>query len=104
MNNGKIKRKDITDFISANLAFLHETFHISKIGLFGSFSREEENDASDIDIIIEFDGEIDDIYELKEQIRAFFRNRFGCEVDIAREKYLKSRVRDHIHRDVIYVS
>ena len=38
---------------------------IKKIGLFGSFARGEENENSDLDILIEYDDSVDDyIYDM----------------------------------------
>lgn len=32
-----------------------QKFHVKKIGIFGSFVRNEENETSDIDMLVEFD-------------------------------------------------
>jgi uncharacterized protein len=32
-----------------------ETYGVKRIGLFGSYSREEQKDTSDIDVLVEFD-------------------------------------------------
>ena len=104
MNNQNITRQDIFNFIENNLDFMRVNFHISKIGIFGSFSRDEADENSDIDLIIEFDGKIDEIFETKEKIREFFQNAFGREVDIVREKFLKPRASKRILDEVLYVS
>ena len=104
MNNGIKTREEIFKFIENNMGYLIDNFHISKIGLFGSFSRGEANDDSDIDLVIEFDDGIADLYELKENLREYFRKAFGREVDVVREKYLKPRAKKNILKEVIYVA
>ncbi|HDR90767.1 MAG TPA: hypothetical protein ENN75_00805 [candidate division Zixibacteria bacterium] len=95
-------REDIESYLEENLEFLKETFKISKIGLFGSFSRDKADENSDIDLIVEFEGEVD-IFEMKEKLREFFHESLGREVDIVREKYLKPRAKERILEEAIYV-
>ena len=33
---------------------IRQKFHVKKIGIFGSFARNEENKTSDVDILVEF--------------------------------------------------
>lgn len=95
-------REDIESYLEENLEFLKKTFKISKIGLFGSFSRDKADENSDIDLIVEFEGEVD-IFETKEKLRQFFRESLGREVDIVRQKYLKPRAKERILEEAIYV-
>ncbi|MGC9315202.1 MAG: nucleotidyltransferase family protein [bacterium] len=95
-------REDIESYLDENLEFLKKNFNISKIGLFGSFSRDEADENSDIDLIVEFEGEVD-IFETKEQLREFFRESLGREVDIVRQKYLKPRAKERIMEEAVYV-
>lgn len=96
-------QKQILDFISENKAFLCEQFHISKIGLFGSFTRNEQSSGSDLDLIVEFENGTQNLYDLKIEIKKFFKTKFNLEVDICREKYVKPRYRTRILKEAIYV-
>ena len=98
-----IKKEDILAFIRQNRHYLKEHFHIKRIGLFGSFVQNEQTEDSDIDIIIELEDNTPGIYELKEELRAFFGEHFQRDVDIAREKYLKSYVKVQINKEAVYV-
>lgn len=51
MNN--INKEDILDFFRQNKLFLDQKFGVTKIGLFGSYVRDEAEEESDIDILIE---------------------------------------------------
>ena len=90
-------------FIRQNRHYLKEHFYIKRIGLFGSFVHNAQTDDSDIDIIIELEDNTPSIYELKEELRAFFGRQFQREVDIAREKYLKSYLKAQINKEAVHV-
>jgi uncharacterized protein len=92
----------VLSFLKENKDMFKREFHVSKLGLFGSYARGEATEKSDIDLLIEFDGEVD-IFETKFMIREFIKNQLGKEVDICREKYLKSYAKDKILSEVIYV-
>lgn len=92
----------ILSFLKENKDKFQKDFHISKLGLFGSYARGEATEESDIDLLIEFDGEVN-IFETKFMIREFIKKQLGKDVDICREKYLKSYAKDKILSEVIYV-
>lgn len=98
-----IRKEDIFEFIRQNRLWLKEYFRIRKIAVFGSFVRNEQTDNSDIDLLIELEDNTPHIYEKKEELRQYFRNRFNRNVDIAREKYLKPYVKHQIIRESVYV-
>ncbi|HAO23375.1 MAG TPA: hypothetical protein DCQ37_24775 [Desulfobacteraceae bacterium] len=98
-----IRKEDISEFIRQNRLWLKEHFHIEKIAIFGSFARNEQTDKSDIDLLIELEDNTPDIHEKKEELRKYFRNKFNRNVDIAREKYLKSYVKHQILHESVYV-
>ena len=85
-----------------NIIQFHERFHIKKIGLFGSFARDEQDENSDIDLIIELEEGTENIYELKQELRELLQKKFNRHVEIAREKYLKAYVKDTILNEAIY--
>ena len=96
-------QQDILEFISSNRDFLREKFHVTRIGIFGSYARKEQTKQSDIDLIVDFENNTQEIYELKLQLKEFFKDRFNVEVDICRERYIKPRFRKRIENEAIYV-
>jgi predicted nucleotidyltransferase len=84
-------------------SFLHIRFRIQRIGLFGSYARNEAGPESDIDIIVEFMPDTDNLYENKQLIAQMLSSRFSQEIDIAREKYLKPRMKEKIIKEALYV-
>ena len=96
-------KEQIVDFIPKNKSFLRDNFHINKIGLFGSFARNEQSENSDIDLIVEFEEKTEDLYDFKIDLKNFFKERLGIKVDLCREKYIKPGYKDRILNETIYV-
>lgn len=49
-----LSQQEILDELSKNLNTWKEKYGVKRIGLFGSYSREEQRESSDIDVIVEF--------------------------------------------------
>ncbi|MBI5917710.1 MAG: nucleotidyltransferase domain-containing protein [Bacteroidetes bacterium] len=81
---------------------LESRYHVSKIGLFGSFARNEQTESSDIDLVVEFDPQTENLSEKKEAIRQLLSVQFDRKVDLAREKYLKPYFKKQILQSAIY--
>ena len=96
-----INKTLILDFLKAHKQEMNETFGVMKIGLFGSYVRDEQNSNSDIDIAVEI--------ESNNKFRSFFglkhylEDNLGQSVDLGIESTLKPVARETIMRDIIYV-
>lgn len=95
--------KNILDYLALNKIRFQQEYHLEKIGLFGSFARNENNEKSDIDIIIEFKENTDILYSIKQSLRNEIQNKFNLPVDICREKYIKPIFKDMITAEAKYV-
>ncbi len=77
-----------------------EKYRVEKIGLFGSYAREEATEASDIDIFVTMQPKMFDMIALKQQIEEDLEKR----VDVIREhKYMKPLLLKMIQKDISYV-
>ena len=91
----------IINFIKEHKAYLQEHFGLTKIGLFGSYARNEQHHNSDIDIAVEI--------ESTNKFRSFFALRSYLEkhlqhhVDLGIESTLKPIVKKQIQDEIIYV-
>jgi len=93
---------DILTFLKLNKQFFREKFHITRIGIFGSYARGEQNENSDVDLLVEFENNTPDLFELKQQLKEFLQKKLHIEVDICREKYIKPRFKNSILKETIY--
>jgi len=98
-----LTQQNILNFLSENKLFLREQFHVVKIGIFGSFARNEQNPDSDIDILIELENNVSNVFDLKWNLREFLKNQFQRNVDICNSKHIKPYAKDYILKDAIYV-
>ena len=95
-------RDQILSFIAQNKNLFREKFHIVRIGLFGSYARGDQKVDSDIDLLVEFEENTQDLFELKSQLKDFFKDKFEINVDICREKYIKPRIKKTILKETVY--
>lgn len=94
---------EILNYLSLNKQRLFRDYHLTQIGLFGSLSRGEGANESDIDLLVEFAPNTNNLYELKHQLKKEIQSVFNREVDVCRLKYLKPFVKNKILADVKYV-
>lgn len=96
-------KESILQYLTSNKTILFEKFNLTKLGLIGSFAKNEATAASDVDILVEFKPMTEDLFSKKEDMRELFRNQFEREIDICREKYIKPRIKNRILMEAIYV-
>ncbi len=92
-------REDILEFLKKNKKLLQERYKISKIGLFGSYSRNEAKENSDIDLLVDMPSSFDLYYDFKE----FLEKHFDKKIDIGFENRLRPFIKQSISKDIIYV-
>ena len=76
-------------------------FHVSRIGVFGSFARGEDREESDVDVLVEFKPgfkTFDNYMDLKYHLEDLFSRK----VDLVTVNALKPQLKDGILQDVIY--
>ena len=98
-----LTRQDILSFLRDNKEYLQKHFHLTKVGIFGSFARDEQKQDSDIDLLIEREPDAKNIFDTDWELKELLKKQFNREVDICTEKYIKPYARFYILRDAIYV-
>jgi len=98
-----LNQNQIIQFLSANKQNISRKYHLKKLGIFGSYARNEQTIESDLDLLVEFEDNTPDLTEKKDFLRKEIQSVFHIPVDIYREKYIKPVFRKQILSDVIYV-
>jgi len=98
-----INQTQILDYLSANRQNISQKYFLKKLGIFGSYARNEQTPESDLDLLVEFEENTPDLTEKKEFLRNEMQSIFNIRVDICREKYIKPIFRQQILTDAIYV-
>jgi len=78
-----------------------ENYQITEIAIFGSYARGEETEASDIDILVDY--ETAPTFIMLVELREYLTQLFGLKVDIVTKNGLKPRIRDRILGEAIYI-
>jgi len=94
-----VTKEYILNFLTTNKKLLNEKYSVTKIGLFGSYARDEATEDSDIDILVEMPPSFDNFFDLK----YFLENAFGKTVDLGKVKNLRLLVKKYVDKEVVYV-
>lgn len=82
---------------------LRKRFQVETIGVFGSYSRGEQKNKSDVDILVTFvepnDIDLVDFIEIKQ----FLTRKLRIKVDLVKKSALKPIIRDKILEETIYI-
>ena len=96
-----VKKTEILNKLRLSKTELRK-FGVIRIGLFGSVKREEANKESDVDILIDFNPELE-TYENFINTCTFLESMFeGSKLDIVTEKGLSPFIGPYILKDVEY--
>ena len=91
---------EIRNALGKHKNHLFRDYPIKSMAIFGSFSRKEQNDASDLDILVEFKDKIGIRFiDLAEEIE----NIVGFKVDLVSKNGVKESYLQAIASDLIYV-
>jgi uncharacterized protein len=98
----KLRRQDVLATLRQELPTLRGRFDVKELALIGSVSRDEANDASDIDVLVQFCHAA----TLKNYmaLTRYLEQLFGVSVDVATPNSLTPALRDWIAREAIDVS
>lgn len=91
----------ILDFLREHKTELAEKYGVLKIGLFGSYARNEQNDESDIDVAVEISKDKKNIHTFL-GLKRELENSLGKTVDLGIESTLKPIARQYISKEIIY--
>jgi uncharacterized protein len=95
-----VNKEHITKALKDNKLDLSTRYHLTSIGIFGSFTREDFRDDSDIDILIDYDQPIGiEFIDLAEELEKILDRK----VDLVSKNGVKPKYFDEIQKDLIYV-
>ena len=96
-----MRRSDVIAQIQSQKESLR-ALGVGELYLFGSVARDEAQDGSDVDLLVEFTGppSFDHFMDLK----FFLEDTLGIPVDLVTRRALKSAMRPEIERDAVRVA
>ena len=98
----QMRNQDIKSKLESLKPILRERYQVKTIGSFGSYARGEQNQKSDIDVLVEFvEGNSVDLFDFIE-LEDFLTKQLSIKVDLATKNALKPLIKDQILKETIY--
>ena len=95
-----LTREDVLQILRENKERFAEKYGVTKLGLFGSFARNEATEESDVDVCVEMPPIFFDFEAVREELESSFQRR----VDVVRiREELRELFKERLKRDTIYV-
>ncbi len=95
-----LSRNEIETKLKNLKPMLSDKYSVVRIGYFGSYSRNEQTESSDIDILVEFGKPIGwGFFDLQDMLE----NELKIKVDLVSNKALKKQLKETILHQVCYV-
>lgn len=96
----KVTRDEILKRLEENRETIRG-FGVRRLGIFGSYARGEQKEASDLDFLVEFESAtFDNYFDLK----FFLEDLFERSVDLVIADTIKPRIRSAILGETIYAA
>ncbi len=94
--------QEMLELLRSHFGEFTRNFGVKSLALFGSASRDQLREDSDVDLLVEFEGpaSFDGYFALKHYIEELLER----EVDLATEKMIKPRFRKRIEDELLYVA
>jgi predicted nucleotidyltransferase len=96
-----MQREQILHTLRMHHRYLAEQYGVQSLALFGSVARNEANERSDVDLIVEFSRPVG--YFGLFALQDYLSQMLGHPVDVGTLPSLKPRLRQRIEQDLIHV-
>ncbi|AFL67833.1 nucleotidyltransferase family protein [Sulfurospirillum barnesii] len=90
----------ILDFLASHKIELAQKYGVRKIGLFGSYARDEQREDSDIDIAVEIES--NNKFRSFFSLKYFLEDAFRKKIDLGIESALKPMAKKYIDKEILY--
>jgi predicted nucleotidyltransferase len=93
--------EDITQWLVQHKSVLQERYKVRELGIFGSYVRQEQTEASDVDLLVEF-SETPSLLKFV-NLENYLSDNLGIKVDLVHKTGLKPRIGERILAEVVYL-
>lgn len=92
---------EIAQILRSHKIQFHDRYRVKEMGIFGSYARQEQTHTSDVDVLIDYEQPptLPLLVELQEELNTLLE----MDVDLVTKNGLKSRIRDRVLAEVIYL-
>lgn len=96
-----MNRAQILKLLASHKTELARRFGVAQLSLFGSSARDEAGEASDVDVLVSFDGPATS--QRYFGVQFYLEDLLGRPVDLVTDKALRAELRPHVEREAIRV-
>ncbi len=96
-----MKRADALHLLRQSKSVLAARYGVKRLALFGSAARDVAGAASDVDVLVEFDGPASSARYFGVQFH--HEDLLGCPVDLVTDKALRPELRPFVEREAVHV-
>lgn len=93
--------EEIQQWLVRNKSLLKERYKVRELGVFGSYVRQEQTEASDVDVLVEF-SETPSLLKFV-NLENYLSDNLGVKVDLVHKSGLKPRIGERILAEVVYL-
>jgi hypothetical protein len=99
---GETMRKDeVLKLLTQHKPELIQRFGITDLALFGSTARDEAQEGSDIDLVVDFEGR--STAKRYFGVQFYLEDLLGCQIDLVQKDVIRSELKPYIEKDLIHV-
>ena len=95
-----MNKHDILEFLRTHKTELQSRFGVSRIGLFGSYARDEQRADSDVDLVVELQSS--NTFRSFFGLKAYLEDNLHMTVDLGMESAIKPAAKASVRQDIIY--
>jgi uncharacterized protein len=96
-----MNREDVLKTLKAHRAELTAHYKVRDLSLFGSFARDAQSNASDVDVLVDFAADAS-FFDLV-QLALYLEQKLGRSVDVIPQDTLRAEIRDTVMRERVLV-
>ncbi len=97
-------REAVIELLGRERSYLAREFGVRRLGLFGSFARDESTEESDVDLVVELDRPLGlRFVELAEHLEAVLARKVDLLTPAGLESLRAGAVRREIQSGIVYV-
>ena len=93
--------EDLKSILQSHKEEINNKYGAVEIGVFGSYVKNEQDEVSDVDILVEFSKAIDLLTFIN--LKNYLSELLNVNVDLVMKKALKPNIGKRILKEVIYI-
>jgi len=96
-----MRKDDVLKLLTEHKPGLVSRFGVTDLALFGSMARDEAQEGSDVDVMVEFEGP--STAKRYFGVQFYLEDLLTCPVDLVQRDVIRSELKPYIEKDLIYV-